>query len=372
LITETPPGTPNGFGVTLENLLGNIDCDVVYTDPSFKEQVRNKGYIHAHCPYHRSKKALILFFLGLIPEWRGIYSNLWFWIFLRKKYSIVYVFLYSIDVLKFAFWVSNKKKSLLFVHIADHNPSFENDEEFRSILKSAHKVACIGRNMREKYHQIFNRNFKVFHNLADDSYLPLNPVKNDNFSLKNPFKLLFIGSLFNDLHRGAIEDVCKAVAELNQQGYPIELHLYGQLTPFNFLSNHINGVSVFHHGLISAEERFRIMDEHHTFIIPASFNFKIREEYCYSIPTKLPELLTSGRPTIIYGPSSMEAHRFCKENDCGILIDEPSVSHLKAIFLKLLKSYEHYLNESLEQSTKIHPLVAKSSQLPVFENFLYN
>ena len=37
LVTETPPGTPNGFGVTLKCLLKETDHDVVFTDADFEE-----------------------------------------------------------------------------------------------------------------------------------------------------------------------------------------------------------------------------------------------------------------------------------------------------------------------------------------------
>jgi len=353
-------------------LFEGIDCDVIYTDPSFRKYIENSDYLLAQCPHHRSKKSGILFYLGLIPEWRGKFSKVWLWFFLRKSYSTVYVFLYSANVLKFASWISDCKKSRLVIHIADHSPSFFYDNDFQSILKKADKVACIGRNMREKYNKFFNRNFKVFHNLADDSYLPLTSVKNVNFSYKNPFKILFIGSLFYDLHSGAIEDVCDAVVNLNQQGYSIELHLYGQLFPLNFLSNHINGVSVFHHGIISAEERFRVMDEHHTFIIPASFDADIANQYCYSIPTKLPELLSSGRPTIVYGPKRMEAYRFCKEYECGILISERSIESIKSKLIDLLKSYNTHNANALDKANSVQPMLAKSIQLPRFRNFILN
>ena len=65
------------------------------------------------------------------------------------------------------------------------------------------------------------------------------------------------------------------------------------------------------------------MQEHHVFVVPSAFDSNLADEYCFSIPTKLPELLASGRPTIVYGPDVMEAHRFCNDNRChGYLIDE--------------------------------------------------
>ena len=140
--------------------------------------------------------------------------------------------------------------------------------------------------------------------------------------------------------------------------------------PSNFLSSKINGQSVTHHGLIATDERFKIMNEHHAYVIPASFDSKIQEEYCYSIPTKLPELLVSGRPTLIYGPPTMEAHRFCKDNDCGYLIDVRSVEKLMEALIEIMENYQESLSASIDQAKKIQSLISKSTQVPRFHDFL--
>ena len=147
LVTETPPGTPNGFGVTLSTFISGLNCSVVFTDASFKNMVKKKGFVHAHCPYHKSKKYILLFLLGLIPEWRGKYSKLWLFLFLRGKFEVVYSFFYSLENVRFASWIASHKRSQHIVHIADHSPSFFNSLEFKSILASSYKRACTGHNM---------------------------------------------------------------------------------------------------------------------------------------------------------------------------------------------------------------------------------
>lgn len=370
MVTETPPSTPNGFGVTLSTLLTGLNCRVIFTDSSFKEDVKNKGYIHAHCPYHKSKKSLFFFLLGLIPEWRGKYSNLWIFLFLRFRCDIVYSFFYSLENLKFASWIAAKKNCRHIVHIADHSSSFFNSMEFKSILESSYKLACIGNNMKDAYQERFGLQFEVFHNYADFNNFPLSPVGNCNFNSDNPLKVLFIGSLFKHLHIGAINDLCTAVTELNNEGFPIILNLYGQRVPCNFLEYEIDGRSVVHHGEVSSTQRFEIMEEHHVYIVPSSFDSKLANEYSFSIPTKLPELLASGRPTIIYGPNIMEANRFCKDNKCGILIEERSLKLLKNSLLEIMLNYRKKTNSSMHQAKKIKPCISKQSQISRFHDFI--
>ena len=157
------------------------------------------------------------------------------------------------------------------------------------------------------------------------SKFPLPPDLDSNFNEKNPFKVLFLGSLFSHLHKGAINDICKAISSLSRDGHPVIFNLYGQRVPVDFLSSEINGKSIKHHGEVPPADRFKIMHQHHAFVVPSTFDPDLANEYRYSIPTKLPELLASGRPTIIYGPDIMESYRFCNDNDCGFLIKNRSI-----------------------------------------------
>ena len=87
LVTETPPGTPNGFGVTLNCMFRDINHQVLYTDTAFKEYGDSFGYLLAQVPYHRSSRFLPSFLMGMTPEWRGLYSSSWIKKHLSEKFS---------------------------------------------------------------------------------------------------------------------------------------------------------------------------------------------------------------------------------------------------------------------------------------------
>jgi glycosyltransferase involved in cell wall biosynthesis len=295
---------------------------------------------------------------------------LWVFLFLRLKCDVVYSFFYSLENVRFASWLATKKKCRHIVHIADHSDLFFNSLEFKSILNSSYKRACIGQNMKDAYQKKFNLEFEVFHNYADTKNLPLLPTDDFVFNTKYPFKILFLGSLFSYLHNGAINDLCNAVTELNDNGHPIVFNLYGQKVPSDFLTTEINGKSVVHHGQVPTKERFNIMQDHHAFVVPSTFDSSVAAEYCFSIPTKLPELLASGKPTIVYGPDVMEAHRFCSDKGCGYLIDERSVDKLKTSLVEIMENYREQLTASIAQSKEIQHLISKSSQIPRLHDFL--
>ena len=96
--------------------------------------------------------------------------------------TLIYAFFYSIDLAKFASWIASQKKANLILHIADHSPSFINNYEFIKILNQSEKLCCIGKNMKDYYEDSFKKPFDVFHNLADDAYLPLTNKINFTFS----------------------------------------------------------------------------------------------------------------------------------------------------------------------------------------------
>lgn len=372
MVTETPPGTPNGFGITLKNLFQDFTCKVVYTDKSFKNHSIPQNYVFAHCPNHKSKKLFPLFLLGLIPEWRGNYSSLWLFFFLRGEYDIVYSFLYSLDSLKFARWIASRKKSHLFVHVADHCESFFLNPKFEEIIQSSHKRACIGVNMKKAYQEKFNIDFKVFHNFADADNLPLESIPKLTFSKKKPLNILFIGSIFKHLHHGAVQDLCRAVRELNSEGKPIILSMHGQVQPVDYLDDEIDHISVFHNGEIDSKERFSVMEKHHVFVIPSSFDKSLSGNYSFSIPTKLPELLGSGRPTVIYGPPNMEAYRYCKNLNSGIIIEKKDVKTLKKVFINLLDNYYVEYNKAQSDTTRFKGEIFGYQCKKEFSEFILN
>ena len=66
----------------------------------------------------------------------------------------------------------------------------------------------------------------------------------------------------------------------------------------------------------------------------------------------------------------MEAHRFCKDNDCGYLIDVRSVEKLMEALIEIMENYQKSLSTSIDQANKIQSLISKSTQVPRFHDFL--
>ena len=372
LVTETPPGTPNGFGVTLDALFGNLDPKVLFTDEDFQEDVAGKKYLLAQVPFHRSKKYIISFLMGKIPEWRNRYSRKWVRTNLERTYKIVYSFVYSGTCLRYGAWLAEHYGAKHFVHIADHQDDFLSDDHLVKIITSAYSKAAIGHNMKEFYQAKFEQDFKVFHNPVANQNLPFDSLKGSVFSNTRKLRVLFLGSLFKTLHAGSMDDICDAITSIGRSGIPIELHMYGQLQPVSFLREKIDGKFVKHLGTIDAEDRFELMKHYDSYVIPATFDPHLAQQYSYSIPTKLTEVLATGRPMLFYGPKCMEAYRFCKLMDAGNLITDRSINSVCSFFKDLTLNFSNYEAKANTSSNKIIEEYSLKKTRNKFAQFINN
>lgn len=345
LVTETPPGTPNGFGVTLDCMFKNIDHRVLYTDVSFKIHGDNNGYILGQVPFHSSRRYFLKFLFGLIPEWKGQYSHKWLKTNLGKEYSAVYAFVYSVECIKFSNWISDVLGIPLLIHLADHSKDFQSIEITKT-LQECSKVICITGEMQKNYETMLGRkDIEVLHNGAEDRCFKIPEPKKPPFNKDNPFRFCFLGGLFSHLHGDCIEDFFVAIEEVRKKYQWVEFNLFGQKQPASFLNEFLSIDGVMHHGVIMPlDKKFEIMEQAHCFLIPSSFNPNKHEDYKYSFPTKLPELIACGRPILSYGPADTSANRLLNQHNIGIRIHKRSVHDLVRNMLELIEKYSQKLD----------------------------
>jgi glycosyltransferase involved in cell wall biosynthesis len=323
-----------------------IDHRVVYTDAAFKQFGDKCGYLLAQVPYHPSSRFFLSFLLGKIPEWRGRYSSLWFKKHLSEKFSYAYAFVYSTECMKYAHWISKKKKLPLAIHLADHSESFK-EVDSTEILSKASKLICITDEMKSKYEGMLGRSdIEVLHNGAEQACLAIPSPPQGPFSKENPFIICFIGGLFSHLHGDCIEDIFEAVAQIRKKKPWIEFHLYGQRQPNNFMAQEILSEGCTHHGIVMPlEKKFDIMKKAHCFVVPSTFKEENHKHYRYSFPTKLPELIASKRPILSYGPQDTATNRILASNELGIRVSDRSVTKLVQTIQNLESQYPSILNE---------------------------
>lgn len=323
----------------------NIDHRVLYTDVSFKIHGDNNGYILGQVPFHSSRRYFLKFLFGLIPEWKGQYSHKWLKTNLGKEYSAVYAFVYSVECIKFSNWISDVLGIPLLIHLADHSKDFQSIEITKT-LQECSKVICITGEMQKNYETMLGRkDIEVLHNGAEDRCFKIPEPKKPPFNKDNPFRFCFLGGLFSHLHGDCIEDFFVAIEEVRKKYQWVEFNLFGQKQPASFLNEFLSIDGVMHHGVIMPlDKKFEIMEQAHCFLIPSSFNPNKHEDYKYSFPTKLPELIACGRPILSYGPADTSANRLLNQHNIGIRIHKRSVHDLVRNMLELIEKYSQKLD----------------------------
>jgi len=316
----------------------------IFTNGDFNRPGRNQSYIFAQVPYHRARKNLIKLMLGKIPEWRGRYSSKWLKENVTDNFDIVVSFIYSPCTLLFGSWISQKKKCKHIIHIADHC-NFFFQPKYLDAIRSADSLLVISDRMKALYEKHTQRkDIKVFHNFPDDRCFPdpaLVSIDDSRmFSQSDPLKIIFIGGLYEYLHRSSIEDIISSVASLHDLGIAIEMDIYGARYPESFLDSEIEKKGITHHGMVMPlEAKYEIMHTADAFVIPSSFDPTLNSDYQYSFPSKLTELLSTAKPVLYYGPSDTSIHEFLNQIGSSITVTKRSPNLLNETLINLINNY---------------------------------
>ena len=80
---------------------------------------------------------------------------------------------------------------------------------------------------------------------------------------------------------------------------------------------------------------------------------KRHRHYRYSFPTKLPELIASGRPILSYGPKETSTNRILETNNLGLRIHDRSIPMLMESLENLVSHYEESIKQFAPTRRKI-------------------
>ena len=353
----------------LINLYSHFAQRFIFTNGDFKDSISNNNYIFAQVPYHRARKNLVKLMLGNIPEWRGYYSSKWLDENVTENFDIIVSFIYSPCALLFGSWISQKKKCKHIIHIADHCDFFL-QPKYMEAIRTSDSLLVISDKMKALYEKHTQRkDIKVFHNFPDDRCFPeLYSIDDPRiFSKSYPLKVVFIGGLYEYLHKSSFEDIISSIADLHDRGFPIEMHLYGARYPKIFLDNQIERKGITHHGIVMPlEAKYEIMENADAFVIPSSFDPTLNNDYQYSFPSKLTELLSTARPVLYYGPSNTSIHEFLNQIGTSIRVTRRSIKLLNGTLINLINNYSAKKLEAGKISRKIKKEYNKEATLRKF------
>lgn len=337
VISEQPFCLSNGFGVTLSTYFTGWPSDnlmEIHTSAHAVAQHDICPRIHyADIPGHWGRRYALPFFLGKSPTWRGRYSRRW----LRRTLGgwqpeVVYSLVISGWTSAYAQWVAHQCQCPWIIHVADdaiERLRNEPNPPTRDLMADAACRLAISHEMKLEYEQRYGLGFGVLHNGAADN-LFANERQAVSSANHTPFTIRYLGSILPSHQFNAIEDIAAAVKQLSASGVPIVFEMCGGEWTKEHALPLTDGQSVVYRGAVDREQGFALLKAADLLIIPVSFS---PDEFSFvrlSYPTKLPEYLASGTPTLVYGPRGVAPVEFCLRHHVGHAITTRSTNAVSA------------------------------------------
>jgi glycosyltransferase involved in cell wall biosynthesis len=348
VVSESPISLATGFGVTLKTFFANWQREnliVFYTmaDVSPADDLPMKQIL-LNIPGHQSRRAAIAFSLGMTACWRDRYSASWLKRTLKDwRPQIVYTLFFSYETLRYAAWVAAQTGSRLIVHMADGSlpPAWHGQykDEERKLFEQADARIVISEEMKSAYESYYQLDFQILHNGAPLDLLskPAAPSKkNDRLIVR------YLGSLVPRHHFNSVEDIAAAAARATESGQPVRFELYGGEWTSRYALSLVDEKTTFYGGAISREEGYELLRSADLLVLPVNFDQAVFDDICLSFPTKLPEYLGSGSPTLVYGPAGTAPVEFCRRNGLANLQCNRSVKELVDFFKAIAREPEKY------------------------------
>ena len=282
-----------------------------------------------------------------IPETAVVSTELEEWIE-EFKPQVIYTILGSNGLMDLIEQIRCRFNLPLVVHIMDdwrmvnHTKGlFAPLRRWKMQRQLAHFISvadcCLGISdaMCNVYGAEYGRVFKTFHNGIDTDADALNPVHRK--SSEEPFRIFYAGAILPFAQLQSIIDVCEAVADLNLQGLSVRFDIFCPPAMINLYNEKLRTCDAINlqPTLISRDDYSSAMSAADLLLLPVNFSEETIRFIRYSMPTKVPEMMQSGVPILVYGPSEVAQVNYALENGWGYTVTEKSIEKIATAIKKL-------------------------------------
>ncbi len=219
----------------------------------------------------------------------------------------------------------------------------------RLLAKSAHRLA-ICKEMADVYEKRFGNSFDYFQSTVDVAGISKNfKVK---INEKEHIRVVYGGSILPFAQLQSLQDCCKAVVELSDEGYSISLHIYSPIDLFResikkLFTDH-EAVSI--HDAVVGDGFLSVLNEADILLLPVNFDKKSTDFIKLSMPTKVPFYLAIGTPVLVYGPPFVAQVMYARDEKWGYVVSQKGVQHIKNALTELINNAE--LRNTLSQKAR--------------------
>ena len=258
-------------------------------------------------------------FLGIIDEFKpevvytmgaSFFVNSWA-LFFSRRYDIPIVMHY----------MDNWRETMFMDSIFTKWLNRRMTRQLQEIEKRMHCGLTISEKMANTYRTKYGGSYKAIMNTVKS--IPVRKIRHAQM------QIIYAGGLHLNRDKHLLE-----IAQTLKMAKNIRLIVYTSQKNCDIYKNtfkdlHVEFREAVHHDNIAS-----VYEEADVLLHIESFLPEDIEFTRYSLSTKIPEYMLSGKPIICYAPSCIAVYEYLKDNDCGICIDESSlildvIEHLK-------------------------------------------
>lgn len=291
------------------------------------------------------------------------------WIDEFKPEVLVYVagsFAYSY---KIALYIAKSRKLPLVVYFSDdyyitYLKSFSplywlNRLHFKTVTKRVFKYLsdyiCICDVMARDYSKVFKKKGQVLMTSTDFKASEVEKVD-------GIFVISFLGNVNFNRWKGLVE-IGRIVKKLNAEGHNIEFSIYSQENAKDIIEQFTLENGIHFRGKISFQEVREVINKSHLLLHVESFDYISRIKTRYSISTKIPDSLASGRCLFAYGPPEVASIKYLSDNDCACVVTEPN--RLEASLRNIMENEllrSRYIEKAKQVAYENHNIVKNTTR----------
>ena len=250
----------------------------------------------------------------------------------------------EVSLLPAAWLASRRLRVPLYAYIFDHYSYREWQSaaagfwarRFEPILmKYAARVIVPNEVLRDDLRAKYGVDPVVLHNSFDlSSYQPR--VEPACETTHDEIKILYTGEIY-EAHFDAFRNLISAINSLHRSN--VRLHIYSNRSATDLEKLGIAGPVVAHAGLPLTEMPQLQMNADLLFL-PLAFTSPYPDLVRTSSTTKLGEYLASGTPVLVHAPKDSFVSWYCREFDCGMVVDKDSPGDLSTAIERVLSDCE--------------------------------
>lgn len=293
------------------------------------------------------KRIKTLIFGDGIPEQTHLTPELESWIEAFSP-TVLYTILGSNAMMELAECLRVRFRLPLVVHIMDDWISVlyrggllspwqrrKKEQLFRHLMDVSAARFAICEEMAEAYCRRYGQLFLSFQNTID-----VNAWRQFGKSIcavGSPVRVAYIGSVFPNAQLASLADCCRAVQEINDEGFPMTLEIYSpRHLAEQYREQLVVGAAISLGDTISDDiSFFSTLQAVDILVLPVNFDRYTIEFIRYSMPTKVPAYLTVGTPILAYGPADVAQIAYASKAGWAITVTVPDKEQLKQAFRTL-------------------------------------